>query len=90
MNRVLFLQNVKSIGQVQMWGKMVQVEEVASTGPSDGTETSVFKEENEDPYDELRVNTGERPGGGEPRSHKTLKVRCLDFILGKVERYWHI
>lgn len=31
---------------------------------SDGTETSVFKEENEEPYDELRVDVGERRGGG--------------------------
>lgn len=30
---------------------------------SDGTETSVFKEENEEPYDELRVDVGERRGG---------------------------
>lgn len=90
MGRVIFLQNVESIGQVQIWGKTVQVEEAASARPSDGTETSVFKEENEDPYDELRVNVGERPGGGEPRSRKTLKVRCLDFILGKVDRHWHL
>lgn len=70
---MLFLQNVESVGHVQIWGKTVQAEEAAQARPSDGPETSVFKEENEDPYDELRVNAGERPGGRGAQITQDLK-----------------
>lgn len=59
MGRVVFPQNIEWVGQVQIWGKRVQVEEVAMQRPSDSAETGVFNEENE----ELRVNPGESLGG---------------------------